>query len=96
VQRWYDDAVERKALITPDITFFIDIQPATSFKRKGRTIQNSGDNPWQREDFLALMKQYYVNLMQSDNENIIRIDGEQNWEKVETEILAAIFSRVAD
>lgn len=92
VREWYEGAYKRGTLLTPDLTIFIDIQPSTSFSRKGRKSDNDGKNPWLREDFLGLMRQYYTELMNSGKENMLCINGEAEYRKVEDDILKAVSS----
>lgn len=92
VGEWYKDALKRGGLLTPHLTVFIDILPSTSFGRKGRESDNDGKNPWLREDFLKLMRQYYIELTDSSKENVLRIDGEAGYHEVKSNILKAVNS----
>lgn len=90
IQAWKQRCIERGTLITPDYTFFIDVDPELSVRRKERQLVTNGDKPWIRKDFLEHMRDYYLNLSSSSSEQCILIDGQVTIEEIIRKILTTI------
>lgn len=82
VNEWKNKGLQSGVLIRPDYTFFIDVEPELSTSRKNRKLVKSGMKAWIREDFLTHMRNYYLSLAQSTDENCILIDGHVTIEQV--------------
>ena len=67
---------------TPDLTFYLDVDPETAAERSGRT------NKFERTDYLRRVAANYERLIEADPERFVRVDATQS--------PAAVFETVAN
>ena len=55
---WYAASIRSEQLVSPFVTFYIQVDQAASISRKGR-VANSSDNIWTNATFLHYFDAYY-------------------------------------
>ena len=90
IETWKNKCLQNGDLIVPDYTFFIDIKPRLSTNRKNRILVTYGSNTWARKDFLASMREYYLDLVHNPAENCTLVDGCATIEQIVAVILSTI------
>lgn len=78
--------------LKPDLTFFLDIEPDVSFKRKGGAdgddrLENEG------ETFHRKIYECYINLAEQEKERIYKLNATQKPEKIHEEIIQTLKER---
>ena len=75
--------------LTPDVTFFLDIEPKFALERKKQ--QKKLDRiESEKLDFYDMVYKGYKTILKSDGGRIIRIDANKNLEDIQNEILTNI------
>ena len=80
----YIRSVHAPLSIRPDLTFYLDVDPATAAERSGRT------NKFERTDYLRRVATNYERLIEAEPDRFVRIDATQSPEAV----LEAVASRL--
>lgn len=75
--------------LVPDITFFIDLTPVTSFKRKNKNIELDRIEE-ENEDFHSLVYNGYKHIAEIYGSRINTIDGTLTEEEVHNKIVSAL------
>ncbi len=81
--------------LTPDITFLVDVEVETGFKRKGKIPEKADHFERKERDYHEGVRQGYLNLVEENPDRFILIDGEQSIETVTAEILTNLVKHPA-
>jgi len=72
----YIQSVHEPFTRTPDLTFYLDIDPETAAERSGKT------NKFEQSTYLEAVRENYEQLIAADPERFVRVDATQSPEAV--------------
>lgn len=79
----------------PDLTFYIDLDPAVGIERVNKNRTNKKDRlDSETSNFHQKVRQGYLNLVHQDKKRVVLIDGSRKVDEIYSEILDKILERL--